>query len=61
MVTEIGFAFVLIGLMIVGIVVLYRFGRRNKPDPKFLWLNSLLSLVVHHRILGWNVREGHSR
>jgi len=61
MVIELGFAVVLIGLVIAGIIVLYRFSRRNKPDPKFLWLNSLLSLVVHHRILRWNVREAHYR
>src|SRR5689334_5537325 len=32
MVIELGFAIALIGLIIAGIVVLYRFSRRNKPD-----------------------------
>lgn len=61
MVSELGFAFLLVGLTIIGMVVLYRYGRRHKQDPKLLWLNSLLSLIVRRRVIRGDVRAGHSR
>lgn len=61
MVSEPGSAFLLVGLTILGIVVLYRYGRRHKQDPKFLCLNSLLSLIAHRRVIRSDVGVGHSR